>query len=843
MLSDHNHPDRGEGKETSVLLAISDPLQSHYLRALPHLTLEELYSYLPFFDPLQDPQIGDWVVVTPMRRAALLDPLISRWEGNNDGEKMRVPPFTMNSSSAEEERRKKKSDNNSAWSEKKSFASPFPHRYTLAEYLSVVPPDMTRNLGQERRKEEEEEGSGNGLFTDQNNQAIVEGRESEGTERKVRRMLPYSNNLCCPHLGEGSNCTVDSQEKDRHELPLSDKNSQGKLTGERSEKQQEKNKERNCGSSPSSSSNVQWIDVKSEEEEETEGGKMMMMMMMNDTWEDERKAREEEKRGPFQNTIPLSVPSHSSLPFSSSSADKTRSCTFSSTEETHRTFPRAWRSREEENRRWSEKETIFADHPGSPSFVSSSPCHVYSDSKKFHVGKGEDWTPQRVGGRIKREHEGTTPTVNEAGVKSSSLFSRKGYHSSPPSPLSLPCSSHPPQGVGAAPFYSPLPPPPPSSCPCSLERYPPGGPQLAPLSLMLTALTKRKRRNRRRTGSGEGSEGINVSRQQALLYLHVRLGLLTNTPPIEFGGGTVAIPKEPEQERRRCCLESHSSAKGFPSPPAAGSSSMAKSIRNEVWTLLLPPDRPGCVGRWEGYMRRAWVWLDPPSTALKTDFPAAILREEEVVVPLPPYRPHPYPFGIASIRGGGEFSFEESARRRFDALTREDFQQTLMYQVECMAENGWKEWVGEQQKEWEDRRSARGTSRMETEKSIAESEGVVRSIHNFVSLKENIESKRKENNPKIGDPPPPPPLYPQLALGSSMLDTSFCVLHKKREMPVRVGLGTAFSGGGNRTFIPPPFPSTTLYPRVEDEDSLLVDSKKNISFRISTDQKHSSLQI
>lgn len=36
-----------------------------------------LDKYVPNFDPARDPQVGEWVLVTPHRRAALLDPLIS----------------------------------------------------------------------------------------------------------------------------------------------------------------------------------------------------------------------------------------------------------------------------------------------------------------------------------------------------------------------------------------------------------------------------------------------------------------------------------------------------------------------------------------------------------------------------------------------------------------------------------------------------------------------------------------------------------------------------------------------------------------------------------------------
>lgn len=51
---------------------------------LPSLTEDALRVYLPNFDPSLDPQVGEWVMVTPMRRAALLDPLIEAWEAGNE---------------------------------------------------------------------------------------------------------------------------------------------------------------------------------------------------------------------------------------------------------------------------------------------------------------------------------------------------------------------------------------------------------------------------------------------------------------------------------------------------------------------------------------------------------------------------------------------------------------------------------------------------------------------------------------------------------------------------------------------------------------------------------------
>ncbi|AAZ10144.1 small nuclear RNA (snRNA) U1 [Trypanosoma equiperdum] len=40
------------------------------------ITRKELERYLPNFDPLLDPQIGEWVLVTPERRFAILGPLL-----------------------------------------------------------------------------------------------------------------------------------------------------------------------------------------------------------------------------------------------------------------------------------------------------------------------------------------------------------------------------------------------------------------------------------------------------------------------------------------------------------------------------------------------------------------------------------------------------------------------------------------------------------------------------------------------------------------------------------------------------------------------------------------------
>ncbi|KAH9599489.1 hypothetical protein LSM04_003785 [Trypanosoma melophagium] len=37
---------------------------------------KELEKYLPNFDPARDPQVGEWILVTPHRRVALVDPLI-----------------------------------------------------------------------------------------------------------------------------------------------------------------------------------------------------------------------------------------------------------------------------------------------------------------------------------------------------------------------------------------------------------------------------------------------------------------------------------------------------------------------------------------------------------------------------------------------------------------------------------------------------------------------------------------------------------------------------------------------------------------------------------------------
>lgn len=71
MLPAHTHPTTHTAATTPAPFKV-------------HLTREGIHGYLPLFSPTQDPQVGDWVMVTPMRRAALLDPLIALWEGQAD---------------------------------------------------------------------------------------------------------------------------------------------------------------------------------------------------------------------------------------------------------------------------------------------------------------------------------------------------------------------------------------------------------------------------------------------------------------------------------------------------------------------------------------------------------------------------------------------------------------------------------------------------------------------------------------------------------------------------------------------------------------------------------------
>ncbi|CCW70949.1 unnamed protein product [Phytomonas sp. Hart1] len=54
--------------------------------ALAHLTTQELFTYLPNFIAECDPQVGEWVLITPVRRRTLLDPLIQLWEGKESGD-------------------------------------------------------------------------------------------------------------------------------------------------------------------------------------------------------------------------------------------------------------------------------------------------------------------------------------------------------------------------------------------------------------------------------------------------------------------------------------------------------------------------------------------------------------------------------------------------------------------------------------------------------------------------------------------------------------------------------------------------------------------------------------
>lgn len=60
-------------------------------KSISILTPPDLYAYLPNFDFYRDLQVGDWVLITPMRRGLLLDPLIAMWECSNNAETNEAP--------------------------------------------------------------------------------------------------------------------------------------------------------------------------------------------------------------------------------------------------------------------------------------------------------------------------------------------------------------------------------------------------------------------------------------------------------------------------------------------------------------------------------------------------------------------------------------------------------------------------------------------------------------------------------------------------------------------------------------------------------------------------------
>lgn len=755
-----------------------DSSETEYLRALPHLTVEELYHYLPLFDPLQDPQIGDWVLITPMRRSALFDPLVAMWEGCEGEVGEASSPIRV---SCCPEGRPLACHPNTPPPPR--CTRPFPHRYTLAEYFSVIPPPPIGDTTTHGADAKQGEGPvrvvpSNGDVVE--DEPIKENEEEKGRETKrSEELFSSSKGLSAGYPGKKGRFSFHG--------------SQPHLAGiSFLEEREEKN------------SNAEWEGV----------GDAMGRWTSTGTWvevipEEERHSpvwTEKETRegvpiasSSLGNGFLASSPSLHAFFFSGSSmrgGEETRCHTFptaGSSAEEGRSIEEGGGGGERRNGRHSPTSPTLA----FSSFVSEKKSWALPGDVGGQVGFGVSGKRGDAAFLSIRPGTGESGEGYKAESKRRTRSTKRRAFSSPPPPSYFSSgASRGPSGCITAP----------SSSPCSGRTPSPAaaGALFAPLSLMIRALTKRKRRSRGGAGGGGGGgkgeeDRMPLPRTSALLYLHVRLGILTSTPPMEFGGGTVASPREGQKDKRLPAGPPQEGSHGRSGTTSFSFSSRDGSLRNEVWTFLAP-SRPG------GYMRRVWVWFPPACTVTQREFPTALLREEEKIDPLPSSLLDPLK---RKPTEGGEYCgwSVEAERKEFDALSKEDFERAGMAQLERLAAASWKTWVEGQRRGWEETtRKVAPTSSDEEEKGRDSSSlGKPESGGGMgVALEVTREGEMEKGCPTGCRP----------AGASSVVDPSLLNVTKEMGTAPSPSLGVLPTRREKGVFIAPPFPFTCLFRRI-----------------------------
>lgn len=755
-------------------------VDAQYLRALPHLHLDELYAYLPFFDPLQDPQIGDWVLITPMRRDVLLDPLIAIWEGDGTDKKSSLIPSLPPAGENNQE------ENHHHHQPSTSFCSSpvSPHRYTLAEYFSVFssPKDASDTT----------EGRGRSLPP-----ADGAGGMKEGTKKG-------SSAMHSSHSTEGYSFSLNEPSSRCVASPPNDTDtffSRGEYVGTRCS--EEKKGEVPLTGGDAFLLSHEGMKGRLAEEEMTDKWR----------WEETGEETVADEVEPIVHAAWGAVPPARMSPAPSFFGDASLFFAPPSDEGILRNFSDGERTGEECRAGTVEVEvrpdqcdSAAAPSSFSPDLRPSPFCSPVDSSPQRRHFRRTAFRAQRrvtsVRGDPSRLRLNTTEMEMAAHPSSAMHVEVPSFLPRQPSPSSSLRSplfflGSPRADLSASSSSST------STTPLPAPTRGSFGPILAPLSSMLSALTKRKRHHRR-----EGNEGGKLPRQSALLFLHVRLGLLTSTPPIEFGGGTLACRTGGEAERcggGKKKMGEWNVDKGTPA---------WDSLRNEVWTLLAP-DRPG------GYMRRVWVCLQPKATAGVTDFPAAILREADVV------RTLPSSFLDPCGRVGIEELPSEEEREKFERLTMDDFRQMWRTQIECVAEGQWQCWASQVKKAW--RSTVADVSNGPTPPPPPKN-GTKKDPQHHTNTSTEVREERKgvggggttsaqekvrgtEENLMGKDQKMPAPVAHSFSLVTGEADPSSGA----------PSIPKGFRNTETKVFISPPFPSTTLYARRDSSNTFSSD--------------------
>lgn len=745
---------------------LSSSVETQYLKSLPPLHLDELCAYLPFFDPLQDPQIGDWVLITPMRRAVLLDPLVAMWEdGDTDKNSFPLPSFTLGENNNHEEK------NYHHHSTPFSSSLVPPHRYTLAEYFSVFssPMDASDTI----------EGKGISLpLLDETGQVKVR-------KKKVRSVMHPSRST------DGSSFSSDTRSSRCLVSPPNDTEccSRREHAGSRRrEKKRGKAPLTTCGEAFLLSH--ERVEGRSAEEEGEE-------MTCQWKWEETGEEAVEGEGEPIDHSAV--VPPARMFPAPSFVDGVSFFFSPPSDEENPRSLS-DWERTGEECRTGTVEGEIVLDHcdaapssfatflPLSPVFSSGNASFQGGHSRRAALraqrrvasfrGDCSPLGPNATEMKVVTRH----PSQGQGGVPS-----LPPHQPSPSSSLLSPLPGSPPADLSGSFFPS-------TSTPLPAPTRGTFGPILAPLSSMLFALTKRKRHHR-----VEGEENMKPLRQRALLFLHVRLGLLTSTPPIEFGGGTLACRKGGEKEG---CGGGTKEVEWN-----VDRTLVRESLRNEVWTLLAP-DRPG------GYMRRVWVWLPPDATACATEFPAAILREADTVRTLPSSLLDPY------RREGIEEVPSDEQREKFERLTRDDFQHVWLTQIECVAEGQWECWASQEKKEWRSKLAGVSKCPIPPEKGSKESHQLNNNSSTEVKERRNVVASGGEttSQEKVGGAEKN--LMRKYQKIPSPLRHSSLLMGEEDHSSGALSTPKALRNTETKVFISPPFPSTTLYARTDQSNTV-----------------------
>eukprot|EP00796_Vickermania_ingenoplastis_P013457 gene13458-9266_t len=503
--------------------------------ALVPLTPKELYDALPAFDPALDPQIGDWVLVGPMRRHILLDPLVALWED-------RPAPSTnkTDTSGAGEF----SFDPGKAGAGGEHATNTPPRRYSLREFYLGCPPASATEVS---------------ATADTCDTAACMGRAAPSAEKNGET----------PDGGGGPVLAAPEFESATE-------------------------------THPTHTAGITWMEVRTEEEDAVEtltGGDGVVCV------EEEGVAVEPVEKLVTPLIRSLRRPLNSSIHHTSPSPPPPAPESEEEEEEDRVPFPFVRPPPSPAplfstlvvppplQQQQQQVEKVVEEHPIPAIAVSPPP----SSGSMTSAPSGT-----RTRKRRKRKR-GSDADNEEQGVRCSPPHKQRAgesSHADHPAPL-----QHGQEGLGrglkhgkqktrATPREDDV-----ADWPVS--RVLSATACLAPLSLMRVALCKRRRRcSSSSSGGGFGGSG-GTSRQSDALYLHVRLGLLTNTPPIEFGGRPArAAPTE----RRR----------GAAPVPAGGGSDSGGLERERAWeeegrtgvVALLAPAVPG------GAMLRVLLRMD-----------------------------------------------------------------------------------------------------------------------------------------------------------------------------------------------------------------------------------------